>query len=96
MADIQLNHETVNQAVDEMNQTAQQMESAVEDLINQLTPLSTSFQGAAAVAFNDISANRQKIYDDLTATFSNGAGVLGNMHQELIAGDRRGASMLGG
>jgi uncharacterized protein YukE len=96
MADIQLNHAPISQAVDDIARTAQQMASAVEDLIGQLVPLSTSFQGAAADVFSEISANRQKIYDDLTGTIASGGFALGDMQQEMIDGDNRAAATLGG
>ena len=96
MANIQLNHEGVDQAVSDMTQAANQMKNAVEDLINSLQPLAQSFQGAAAGVFSEISKNRMTIYNDLTTTFSAGTGALDTMHQNLTEGDRRGASILGG
>jgi uncharacterized protein YukE len=96
MSDIFLRHETINQAVEDMNTAASQMVTAVEDLTGQLATYMASFSGDAADQFGMIYRNRKQINDELTTTFSAGASSLGDMHQGMIDADRTAANHISG
>ena len=94
MADIDISHAGTTACIDDMNSLASSMASSVDDLIQQLTPLSHSFQGQAATQFAEISRQRQQINQELNQSFSTGAGTLNNMHEQMKSGDRRAASVI--
>ncbi|MDH6133264.1 uncharacterized protein YukE [Kitasatospora sp. MAA4] len=92
MADLTLHHETVDQAVQELQAAGTTMTNDLEHLVQVLTPLKEHFQGAAATAFEEflaaVNANEQKMTEDIAAA----AACLDNMHQTMTAADHAGAA----
>ena len=96
MANIQLNHEGVDQAVADMRQATSQIESALDDLMRQLRPLAESFTGRSAHAWADFQNQVNTAETAMSADFGRGSTVLDTMHGHLTDGDNRGAAILGG
>ena len=94
MSDIVLNHEPINQAVAEMNQAAQNMQSTFDQMMQQIRSVSDSFKGAAAEAFQQMYQNHSALSQNLGESFGSGGATLGNMHEEINSSDNRGASIL--
>ncbi|MEU9127522.1 WXG100 family type VII secretion target [Kitasatospora sp. NPDC048540] len=86
---IKLHHETVSQAATELKQAGQMMDESLHELIRKLGDVIDGghFQGAAATAFHDFSAqvtaNAGAMDKDITAA----ANTLTNMHQIMIESD---------
>jgi uncharacterized protein YukE len=95
VADISLNHEGVNQAVAEMQQATSQIENSLDDLMQQLRPLATSFTGESANAWVQFQNAVSSAEHAMSADFGKGATVLDTMHGSLTDGDKRGAAILG-
>jgi WXG100 family type VII secretion target len=95
VANIQLNHEGVNQAVADMQQATSQIESALDDLMQQLRPLAESFTGQSASAWAQFQNAVNTAETAMSADFGKGSTVLDTMHGHLADGDKRGAAILG-
>ncbi|WP_406207949.1 hypothetical protein OH807_35820 [Kitasatospora sp. NBC_01560] len=86
---IHLHHETVAQAVQELQKAGSMMSGNLDTLVKQLGNVIDNghFQGAAAVAFEEFSrvvtANEKQMDDDITAA----AGTLATMHQIMVQSD---------
>ncbi|WP_035792372.1 WXG100 family type VII secretion target [Kitasatospora mediocidica] len=92
MADLTLHHETVDQAVQELQAAGNTMKSDLDHLVQVLTPLQEHFQGAAATAFTEflaaVNQNEQQMTDDIAAA----AACLDSMHQTMTHADNQAAA----
>ncbi|WP_034087238.1 WXG100 family type VII secretion target [Streptacidiphilus albus] len=84
---VQLQHEALNQATDELRSAGNTMKSNLDDLVSTLKGLQDGFQGAAAEAFNNflnvVSQNESQMSDDLNSA----ATTLETMHRTMIDAD---------
>ncbi len=84
---VQLQHEALNQATEELRSAGNTMKSNLDDLVSTLKGLQDGFQGAAAEAFNNflnvVSQNESQMSDDLNSA----ANTLDTMHQTMIDAD---------
>lgn len=92
MADLQLQHESIDQAVESLQQAGNSMKSNLDQLLQVLTPLRENFQGAAAQAFDQfftvVHQNESQMTDDITAA----AALLDQMHQTMVHADKSAAN----
>jgi uncharacterized protein YukE len=95
MAHLMLNHEAIDTAAQEMNQAAQAMQQTFDEMMQQISALAESFQGAAAEVFQEMSRRQGLISQELGASFGSGATALNNMHDEINTADNNGAKILG-
>lgn len=91
---IHLNHETVNEAVNEMMTANQQMLAAMDDLVQELTPLAQTFEGETKNAWQEVQRTIDAQHQRMTEAFGNASGVLTSMHETLTTADHRGAAFL--
>ena len=91
MADIQLQHEAVTAAVEEMQQAAQQMHSNLDELAQVLQANRDKFQGDAANAFIEFQQAVSRNDSAMTGEFASGAQILSDMHDTLSKADSRAA-----
>ena len=96
MADIQLNHESVNQATEEMQQATMTMSNNLNDLLQGLQAMSATFSGNTATEWEVFRTTAQNADAAMQKDFGQGAHVLANMHQAHIDSDRKGVSLFGG
>jgi WXG100 family type VII secretion target len=91
MADIQLQHETIDQAFTELIAAAHTMQSNLDDLVRQLTPLRDEFTGAAGTAFEEffkvVHQNEGQMHEDITK----GAQILDQMNHTMRYADQAAA-----
>ncbi len=84
---VQLQHEALNQATDELRSAGNTMKSNLDDLVSTLKGLQDGFQGAAAEAFNNflsvVSQNESQMSDDINSA----ANTLDTMHRTMIDAD---------
>lgn len=95
MADIQLRHETVDRAVDEMVQATQQMRTNMEELVQQLQSMASTFTGAAADSWHQFQNAANRADDAMNNDFGQGHVVLTEMHNIHKLADRQGAQIFG-
>jgi uncharacterized protein YukE len=95
MADIQLRHETVDQAVQEMVQATNQMKTNMDDLVQGLQQMASTFTGAAADAWQQFQKAANDADNAMNADFGKGAYTLEEMHNIHKNADFRGAGVFG-
>jgi uncharacterized protein YukE len=91
MADIQLQHESIDQAFQELIQAAQTMQSNLDDLVNTLKPLahqSGKYQSAFEDFFRVVHANENKMHEDI----HQGAQILDQMNHTMRYADQAAAA----
>jgi len=96
MADIQLNHQSVQQAVDDMVQATQQMRTNLDALLQELRPVASTFTGAAADSWQQFQVAANHADNTMNNDFGQGHVILSDMHQAHISADLRGASIFQG
>jgi uncharacterized protein YukE len=96
MADIMLNHETVDNAVAEMQQATATMTSNLDALVQQLKPVADTFTGAAASAWTQFQLAANHADEVMHQDFSQGQVRLQEMHNYHKQADNKGASIFGG
>jgi WXG100 family type VII secretion target len=91
MADIQLQHESIDQAFTELLQAAHTMESNLDELVQRLTPLREEFTGKAGTAFEEffrmVQQNESKMHEDI----QQGARILDEMNHTMRYADQSAA-----
>ncbi|MDH6143813.1 MULTISPECIES: WXG100 family type VII secretion target [Kitasatospora] len=90
MADIKLQHETIDQAFDELIQAGQKMQSNLDDLVNTLKPLaeqSGSYKTAFDAFFKVVHDNETEMHQDI----HKGAQILDQMHHTMKYADEAAA-----
>ncbi|MFF7634566.1 WXG100 family type VII secretion target [Kitasatospora sp. NPDC008050] len=91
MADIQLQHESIDQAYTDLLQAAHTMESNLNELVQRLTPLREEFQGAAGTAFEEffkvVQGNEGQMHEDI----HQGAQILDQMNHTMKYADQAAA-----
>ncbi|MDH6108936.1 uncharacterized protein YukE [Kitasatospora sp. MAP12-15] len=92
MADLTLHHETINQAVQELQAAGNTMRNDMDHLVQVLTPLQEHFQGAAATAFTDFLAAVNQNETQMTEDIAAAASCLGTMHETMVTADNQAAA----
>ncbi|MCX4745833.1 hypothetical protein OG455_09900 [Kitasatospora sp. NBC_01287] len=90
MADIYLNHEALNEAVEELTRAAGVMDSNLEELQSELKVLESQagqYKEAFEAFFAVVSANQAEMRADL----AKGASTLSDMHETMRRADISGA-----
>ena len=84
---VSLQHETLNQATQELRAAGNTMKSNLDDLVSTLKGLQDDFQGSAAEAFtnflNVVSQNESQMSDDINSA----ANTLDQMHETMTNAD---------
>jgi methyl-accepting chemotaxis protein len=93
MADIQLRHESVDQAVQEMIQATQQMRTNMEELLRGLQSMAHTFTGASADAWHQFQQAANAADNAMNNDFGQGHVVLAEMHNIHKNADLKGASV---
>jgi uncharacterized protein YukE len=96
MADIMLNHETVDNAVAEMQQATATMTSNLDALVQQLQPVAATFTGAASEAWQQFQKAANRADEIMQQDFGQGQVRLQDMHDYHKQADTKGASIFGG
>ncbi|MFF8430649.1 WXG100 family type VII secretion target [Streptomyces sp. NPDC016566] len=93
MADIQLQHETVQQATEEMKQATKTMITNLEDLIQGLQNMRSTFSGQSAQEFNAFLKVAHQAEGVMHNDFGQGSNALEGMHECLTNADNKGATL---
>ncbi|WP_326553460.1 hypothetical protein [Micromonospora sp. NBC_01813] len=97
MADLHVNHAGVSQAITDMQQATVQMQNAMQQLLQGLTPFERTFEAdGARPEWNAFKLAVAQADERMQATFGKGAVALGDMQQIHIDSDRRSTNILGG
>jgi uncharacterized protein YukE len=96
MANIQLKHEGVDQAVEAMQQATREMHNALDNLVQGMTPMAQTFTGAAATAWVEFQTAAHQADSGMQGLFGQGSVILADMHEAHIRSDRSGAAVYGG
>ncbi len=90
--DLQLRHESIDQAFEELVQAGKTMKNDMDTLVSTLTGIQEHFTGQAAQAFQDflkvVSDNEGAMSDDI----HQGAITLDTMHQTMKYADQAAAA----
>jgi uncharacterized protein YukE len=96
MGDIQLNHQSVDNAVASMQQSTQTMINHMDQLVQGLQSMSSTFTGAAADAWHQFQTAANQAANAMNNDFGKGSVVLADMHNIHKSADQKGASIFGG
>jgi uncharacterized protein YukE len=91
MADVMLQHQTVEQAVADMQQATRMMDNALDNLVAGLSPLAATFEGQSATAWLEFQNAANHADFTMQGLFGHGAVVLSDMHDIHKLADYRGA-----
>jgi ABC-type transporter Mla subunit MlaD len=92
---IQLNHESVNQAIEEMQQATATMDQNLQDLLQGLQSMAATFSGQSATAWEQFRTVAQSADAQMQADFGQGANRLQMMHEAHIDADTNGTRIFG-
>jgi WXG100 family type VII secretion target len=92
MADIQLQHESISQAVAELQKAGNQMQSNMENLLQTLAPLRDHFRGEAAQAFEDFFKVAHNNDQAMSNDIAQAAQTLDSMANHMYHADKAGAN----
>ena len=93
---MELDHQVITEANEQMKQYAHEMSNNLESLLQELLPVEQGFQGAAGAAFQDFKLTVQRLDDAMSTEFDKGADNLSEMHLTISNADKRSASMFPG
>ncbi|MDG4765990.1 hypothetical protein O7632_18055 [Solwaraspora sp. WMMD406] len=97
MADIHVNHSGVSQAITDMQQATVQMQNAMQQLLQGLTPFERTFEAdGSRPEWDAFKLAVSQADERMQSTFGRGALALGDMQQIHIDSDRRSTNILGG
>ncbi|MFJ8475695.1 hypothetical protein [Kitasatospora sp. NPDC094011] len=95
MADILLNHASIDDAADALTQASASMHTAMDDCKSAITTLSAKLDGDLKQAADALYAALATRNEDMNTEIKAGAGVLREMHGLLRDADKRGAAGIG-
>jgi hypothetical protein len=89
MSDMMLKHETIEQAVSELQKAGSDMANNLEELTRALSNVIQGghFQGTTAVAFNEFITLATQQDSQMQADITAAAGSLSNMHEIMKKAD---------
>jgi uncharacterized protein YukE len=93
MADIMVMHQTVEQAVADMQQATRMMDNALDNLLAGLSPLASTFEGQSATAWAEFQNAANQADANMQALFGQGAVILSDMHEIHKLADYRGSQV---
>ncbi|MFD9335092.1 WXG100 family type VII secretion target [Streptomyces sp. NPDC060028] len=96
MADIDINHNALAEANEDMKAAAKQMHSNLEMLVTELSTVKDKFKGAAAAAFQDFVTTVHQLDTAMSQEFDTGADKLADMHLTIRNADKRSAALFPG
>ncbi|MCX4724132.1 WXG100 family type VII secretion target [Streptomyces sp. NBC_01020] len=93
MADVTLEVQRANAAIDDMVKANTDMVNALQELLSQLGPLKASFSGQTAAVYEDFQNQANTAIQTMNAQFGTGQQALKEMVDGQVAGDKRGSGM---
>ncbi len=79
MADINLEYQGAQQAIDDMSQASQKIDSQLQDLQQQLAPFAQQFVGQAADAYHQFQQKVQQLETQMHTSLTQGSKILSDM-----------------
>ncbi|MGW6688104.1 WXG100 family type VII secretion target [Streptomyces sp. NPDC054961] len=96
MSDIEINHNALVEANEDMKAAAKQMHTNLAALVTDLSTVKDNFKGAAAAAFQDFVTTVQQLDTAMSTEFDSGADKLADMHMTIRNADKRSAALFPG
>lgn len=95
MADLHIQNETLDQAITDMVQATQAMTNNLQDLIQGIGPMASTFTGQAATAWAQFQTVAQQADTNMQQDFGKGSQILQQMHDLHLDADKKGAARFG-
>lgn len=92
MADINLDYSGAEQAIDDMRQASQRIDSQLTELIQQLQPFAQAFVGQAADAYHEFQNKVSQLEASMQTSLTQGSQILDSMMQGHRDSDRSAAA----
>ena len=96
MAQTVVNYATIHQAAEDCNTTGKQLESAFEDLVQRLQPLTASWDGAASEMWDEQQRQWNQALSDLKAVLAKIAIALPQIADGYQSTDNKVGGFFGG
>lgn len=96
MAQMVVNYATIHQAAEDCNNTGKQLESAFDDLVQRLQPLTASWEGGAAEMWDEQQRQWNQALADLKAVLAKIAIALPQIADGYHGTDNKVGSFFGG